>query len=43
MSTNWGYVVAGYTIVGGALGAYAVWVRQRIRRLQRSLSDDDHA
>ena len=43
MNANWGYVVAGYTIVGGALGAYAIWVRQRIRRLQRSLPDDDPA
>jgi hypothetical protein len=43
MNANWGYVVAGYTIVGGALGAYVIWVRQRIRRLQRSLPDDDPA
>ncbi len=43
MTDNWGYVVAGYAIVGGALGAYAVWLRQRIRRLRRSLPDDDRA
>ena len=41
MSDNWGFVVAGYAIAGGALGAYTVWVRQRIRRLQRSLPDGD--
>ncbi len=43
MNDNWGYVIAGYAIVGSALGVYAVWVRQRIRRLQRSLPDDDRA
>ena len=43
MSDNWGYVAAGYAIVATALGMYALWVRQRIRRLQRSLPDDDRA
>jgi len=43
MSSNWGYVIAGYAITAGTLGAYAIWLRQRIRRLRRSLPDDDRA
>ena len=43
MNDNCGFVVAGYAIVAGALGAYTVWIRQRIRRLQRAFPDDDRA
>jgi hypothetical protein len=43
VSDNWGYVIAGYAIAAGTLTAYAVWLRQRIRRLRRTLPDDDRA
>ena len=41
MSDNWGYVVAGYTLTAATLVTYAVWLRLRIRRFRRALSDDD--
>jgi len=41
MSHNWNYVIAGYTLTAGVLGAYVVWLRQRTRPLRRSLPDDE--
>jgi len=35
-----GYIVAGYLLTGGAVGAYAGWVRLRLRRALRLA---DHA
>jgi hypothetical protein len=43
MNDNWGYVIAGYSIAAGALTAYVVWLRQRIRGLRRSLRGDEPA
>jgi hypothetical protein len=40
MSSNWGYVIAGYTISAATLGGYFAWVRVRTRRLRRSLGED---
>ena len=43
VSHNWGYVGAGYAITAVTLVAYATWIKQRARRLRRSLRDDDRA
>jgi hypothetical protein len=40
MNNNWGYVAAGYTITAVTLVTYAVWLRLRIRRVRRALSDE---
>ncbi len=40
MSHNWNYVIAGYTIVTGTLVGYAAWLRVRLRRARRSLSEE---
>jgi len=40
MSQNWNYVIAGYAITGGALIAYSVWLRQRMRRVRRMVRGD---
>ena len=39
MDTNAGYVVAGYLVTAGAVGAYAVWLRARLRRAERSFEE----
>ena len=41
VSQNWNYVAAGYAITAGALVSYGVWVRVRIRRLRRTLPDEN--
>ena len=41
MSDNWNYVAAGYTITAVTLVTYAVWIRLRIRRVRRALSDEN--
>jgi hypothetical protein len=43
VSHNWGYVIVGYVLAAGALGGYFASVRQRARRIRRSLSDDERA
>jgi len=43
MNHNWNYVVAGYTLTGGTLIAYAAWLRYRLRRVRRSFPDDERA
>jgi len=40
MSSNWGYVIAGYSLTTVALATYLAWIRQRTRRLRRTLADD---
>ena len=40
MSHNWGYVAAGYSIATVTLVTYTVWLRVRIRRVRRALSDE---
>jgi len=37
---NWNYVIVGYSLVGATLTSYAVWLRIRIRRLRKTLSED---
>jgi heme exporter protein CcmD len=36
---NWNYVVAGYALTAGTLGAYVAWIKLRTRRLRRALDD----
>ena len=38
--SNWNFVAAGYAITTITLVGYAVWIRVRIRRLKRTLSDE---
>lgn len=38
--SNWNFVIAGYAIAAGTLGAYFAWIRVRTRRIRRSLSDE---
>jgi hypothetical protein len=38
---NWEYVIAGYAIATVTFGGYGLWVRQRARRLQRTLAVGD--
>jgi hypothetical protein len=40
LSSNWGYVAAGYGISAAVLAGYAVWLRQRMRRIRRTLAED---
>jgi hypothetical protein len=40
MNNNWNYVAAGYTVSAVTLVTYAVWLRLRIRRVRRALSDE---
>ncbi|HTL84454.1 MAG TPA: hypothetical protein VL856_04685 [Acidimicrobiia bacterium] len=40
MNHNWNYVIVGYSLVGATLTSYAVWLRIRIRRLRKTLSED---
>jgi hypothetical protein len=41
MDANGGYVVAGYTITTVTLVAYVLWLRQRTRRVRRSLDNEN--
>ena len=41
MSHNWSFVIAGYSITAVALGGYFVWIKQRTRRLRRTLRDEN--
>jgi hypothetical protein len=41
MSHNWGFVIAGYSITAVVFLSYAVWIRQKARRLRRSLPDEN--
>jgi len=40
VSHNWSFVIAGYSITAVALGGYFTWVKQRSRRLRRTLGDE---
>jgi hypothetical protein len=40
MSNNWSFVIAGYSITAVALGGYLTFVKQKSRRLRRTLRDE---
>jgi len=42
MSTNWNYVIVGYTVVAVTMVSYFVWIKGRTRKLRRSLRDEDN-
>ncbi|MGI8662505.1 MAG: hypothetical protein ACR2LQ_04735 [Acidimicrobiales bacterium] len=39
--SGWPYIVGGYTATLGGLGAYAVWVLLRGRRLSKQVPPED--
>jgi hypothetical protein len=41
MSSNWNFVIAGYSIATVVLVGYLVWIRQRARQLRRTLGEED--
>jgi uncharacterized protein (DUF58 family) len=41
MDHNWPYVAAGYSLTTAVLVTYVLWLWNRLRRAERSVSRDD--